>query len=160
MKGTLLSLDSQWTVGEQIGSGGFGLVYEAWSGEESAAVKFVPKAGGDRELLFVDLDGARNVVPIIDYGEHNDYWVLVMPRADLSLRDLLDKSGKLALGEVLDVRTMQCWPALRSTSIVALVDFPVLGIARRILCLPGVSENVLVRKGQMDPISASSTRTL
>lgn len=65
-----LSLGSQWTVGEQIGHGGFGQVYEAWSGETSAAVKFVPKAGVDRELLFVDLDGARNIVPIIDHGEH------------------------------------------------------------------------------------------
>jgi serine/threonine protein kinase len=103
MKGTLLSLDSQWTVGEQIGHGGFGRVYEAWSDEESAAVKFVPKAGGDRELLFVDLDGARNVVPILDHGEHDDYWVLVMPRADLSLREMFDKSGKLELGDGLEV---------------------------------------------------------
>lgn len=103
MKGTVLSLGSQWTVGDQIGHGGFGRVYEAWAAEASAAVKFVPKAGGDRELLFVDLDGARYVVPIIDHGEHGDYWVLVMPRADLSLRDLLDKSATLELGEGLDV---------------------------------------------------------
>lgn len=103
MKGTLLSLGSQWTVGEQIGHGGFGRVYEAWSGETYAAVKFVPKAGGDRELLFVDLGGARNVVSIIDHGEHDDFWVLVMPRADLSLRELLDKSGALELGDGLDV---------------------------------------------------------
>lgn len=103
MKGALLSLGSQWRVGEQIGHGGFGRVYEAWSGETPAAVKFVPKAGGDRELLFVDLDGARNVVSIIDHGEHDDSWVLVMPRADLSLRELLDKSGALELGDGLDV---------------------------------------------------------
>jgi hypothetical protein len=46
--------------GDQIGHGGFGQVLEVWAGEVSAAVKFVPKAGGDGELLFVDLDGARS----------------------------------------------------------------------------------------------------
>ena len=39
-----------------------------------------------RELLFVELDGVSNVVPIIDRGEWDVFWVLVMPRAEKSLR--------------------------------------------------------------------------
>jgi serine/threonine protein kinase len=103
MKGAVLSLGSAWTVGDLIGEGGFGRVFEAWADGQAAAIKFVAKVGGDRELLFVDLDGVRNVVPIIDHGEYEDYWVLLMPRADLSLRELLNSSGPLELGEGLDV---------------------------------------------------------
>ena len=94
MNGTLLTLTATWTVGDRIGGGGFGQVYEATSGEQHAAAKLVPRApGAGRELLFVDLPDVRNIVPIIDSGEHDGYWVLVMPRADLSLRQFLDASG-------------------------------------------------------------------
>jgi serine/threonine-protein kinase len=83
---------SEWIIGEQIGSGGFGAVFAAQSDDvRDAVAKFVPKAeGGSRELLFVNLDGVRNVVPIIDFGETGDAWVLVMPRAEQSLRDFIE----------------------------------------------------------------------
>lgn len=83
----------EWKLGEQIGSGGFGHVYAARSNEhESAVVKLIPKAAGaQRELLFVDLADVRNVVPIIDSGETEDSWVLVMPRAEKSLRQHLNE---------------------------------------------------------------------
>jgi serine/threonine-protein kinase len=62
-----------------------------------AAAKFVPKApGAERELLFVELEGARNVVPVLDSGETDSDYVLVMPRAEKSLRAHLDEYGKLA----------------------------------------------------------------
>jgi hypothetical protein len=36
----------------------------------------VPKEpGAERGLLFAELDGVRNVVPIIDDGETDDAWV-------------------------------------------------------------------------------------
>ena len=99
MKGTVLNLSSQWTVGDLLGSGGFGRVYELTGGDQSAVAKFVPKApGADRELLFVELEDVRNVVPIIDAGEHQETWVLVMPRAEKSLRQHLENCG-----EVLDL---------------------------------------------------------
>ena len=61
---------------------------------QSAVAKFVPKApGADRELLFVGLEGVRNVVPIIDSAEYQDNWVMVMHRADRSLRDHLTRPG-------------------------------------------------------------------
>jgi len=63
MKGTKLHLRSTWTVGDQLGRGGFGRVYELSGGDQQAVAKFVPKAAGaDRELLFVGLEGVRNVI--------------------------------------------------------------------------------------------------
>jgi eukaryotic-like serine/threonine-protein kinase len=95
MTGVKLSLRRSWELGEQIGRGGFGRVYAAISGDgEEAVAKLIPKApGAERELLFVDLGDARNVVPIIDSGETDENWVLVMPRAETSLREHLDKSA-------------------------------------------------------------------
>jgi eukaryotic-like serine/threonine-protein kinase len=87
---TLIKLKREWTLGERIGGGGFGKVYAAVSNGEHAVIKLVPKTpGADRELLFVDVKGVRNVVPVIDSGEYEDSWALVMPRADKSLRQHL-----------------------------------------------------------------------
>lgn len=88
-------LSQDWIIGEPIGAGGFGRVFEAKSAAgENAVIKLVPKApGADRELLFVKLDGVRQVVPIIDSGEHGGSWALVMPRATESLREHLDCAG-------------------------------------------------------------------
>jgi eukaryotic-like serine/threonine-protein kinase len=90
-----LKFTQEWILGDRIGGGGFGQVYAAKSVEgETAAVKLVPKApGAARELLFVNLDGVRNIVPIIDSGEIRDHWALVMPRAEKSLRAHLDQIG-------------------------------------------------------------------
>lgn len=101
----VLQLQRRWTVGQQLGSGGFGQVFGG-TGEDGAlaAVKFVPKVpGAERELLFAELDGVRNVVPVIDAGEVNDAWVLVMPRAQQSLQDRLDDAVQLPLDDALPV---------------------------------------------------------
>ena len=79
-----------WTIGPRIGvdQGGMGAVYKASSGDFEAAIKFVPKAdGADRELLFADLSGASNIVPIIAHTETEAEYALVMPLADGSLLD-------------------------------------------------------------------------
>jgi serine/threonine protein kinase len=90
----IVKLRKEWEIGEQIGAGGFGAVRLATCGDHHAVAKFVPKAtGADRELLFVDLGSARNVVPIIDHGETEDSWVLVMPRAEKSLRQHINDEG-------------------------------------------------------------------
>ncbi|GAA3487686.1 hypothetical protein GCM10018987_17650 [Streptomyces cremeus] len=90
-----LALNKEWDVGARIGGGGFGAVFEAVSTDgEKAAVKLVPKnPGTEREMLFTGLAGVRNVVPVIDSGEHEDQWALVMPRAEKSLRDHLQDHG-------------------------------------------------------------------
>ena len=86
-----IDLQQKWRLGDQLGAGGFADVYRARSGNgTSAVVKLVRKLPGThRELLFVDLDDVPNVVPIIDWGQLDDYWVLVMPEAEKSLRDHL-----------------------------------------------------------------------
>lgn len=104
MKGEMVRLNRSWRVGDRIGRGGMAEVWQALCDEQEAAAKFIPKASGaDRELLFVDVK-ATNVVPVIDSGEHGDFWVIVMPRAARSLRDLLkDQGGRLALDDALKV---------------------------------------------------------
>lgn len=101
---SVLNLSCDWTVGEQIGGGGFGRVFAGTSAEgRAAAIKFVPKApGAERELLFVDLANVRNVVPILDSGDHGDWWVLVMPRAEFSLRQRMD-DGSMTVDEAVAV---------------------------------------------------------
>lgn len=110
-----LKLSREWVLGERIGGGGFGQVYIAKSSsDDSAVAKLVPKApGAQRELLFVNLHGIRNIVPIIDSGETQDYWVLVMPRADKSLRQHLTElerplSASEAIPIVTDITTALC----------------------------------------------------
>lgn len=95
-----VQLGEKWVLGDRIAGGGFGQVYAAKSSSgRDGVVKLVPKApGAQRELLFADLTGVRNVVPIIDQGETDDHWVLAMPRAERSLREHLTASkGPLSI---------------------------------------------------------------
>ena len=101
-----INLARVWSLGARLGDGGFARVYLAQDGNrESAVVKLVPKEpGAQRELSFEELDGAPNVVPILDRGEWGDYWVLVMPLAEKSLRDLLNETGgRLTVNEAVSV---------------------------------------------------------
>jgi hypothetical protein len=105
-----VKLQREWELGDPIegaDKGGFGKVYVAKAGGDEAVAKLVPKApGGERELLFVDLAGARNVVPIIDSGETKDHWLLIMPRAEKSLRKHLNEAGgSLGVPQVLSIVT-------------------------------------------------------
>lgn len=106
MEGVVLQLAARWTVGAKLADGGFGQVFVATGdGHPDAVVKLVPKQpGAGRELLFVDLENVRNVIPIIESGEHGDFWVLVMPRAERSLESHLDEAaGPLPPEEVLAI---------------------------------------------------------
>ena len=91
----VIILGQEWHIGSELGAGGFARVYGAQSAAgDEAVVKLIPKEpGADRELLFEDLAGVPNVVPILDSGEWGDFWVLVMPRAEKSLRDHIDEHG-------------------------------------------------------------------
>ena len=96
----------QWSVGEQVGSGGFGRVHVVESdGVAPHVAKFVPKdQGARREHLFPRLSGIRNVVPVVDTGEWEAYWIIVMPKAEMSLADLLsDAGGPLPDGQATPV---------------------------------------------------------
>jgi eukaryotic-like serine/threonine-protein kinase len=103
-----INLNRAWQLGDELASGGFGHVYEAEADDGSAAVvKLVPKApGASRELLFEELFGLPNIIPILDSGEWQDYYVLVMPRADKSLRQhLADAGGRLPVEEAVAILT-------------------------------------------------------
>jgi len=92
-----IQLEQTWSLGARIDGGGFGDVYEAHSAAvASAVIKLIPKdPGAQRELLFADLSGVRKVVPVIDQGETEDHWVIVMPRAAQSLKEWMRKPGQI-----------------------------------------------------------------
>ena len=101
-----LQLKQGWTLGDRIGAGGFGKVFAAQSeAGDDAVAKLVPKSpGAEREMLFVNLGDIRNVVSVIDSGETDDAWVLVMPRAEKSLRQhLKEVNGPLSVTESVTV---------------------------------------------------------
>ncbi|KRQ02749.1 hypothetical protein AOQ72_06625 [Bradyrhizobium yuanmingense] len=102
---TIISLKKDWTLGERLGAGGFGQVFAAESPDGSkAAIKLVPKApGASRELLFVDLKDARGIVPILDSGEQDEHWILVMPRASKSLRDHLTSTRAIGTTDATSI---------------------------------------------------------
>ena len=103
---TTITLSRVWQLGDQIASGGFGKVFAAQADNWAEAVlKLIPKEpGASRELLFETLSGLPNILPILDTGEWEDYYVLAMPRAQKSLRQHLEESeGKLAIDEAMAV---------------------------------------------------------
>ena len=103
---TTITLNRVWQLGDQLARGGFGQVFEATADDGTAAVvKLIPKApGASRELLFEELSGLLNIIPILDSGEWQDYYVLVMPRTEKSLRQHLEEAGgKLPVDEAVSV---------------------------------------------------------
>ena len=93
--GLIIALNHQWHLGDRIGGGGFASVYRAWAeGQGPSVIKLIPKyPGAERELLFEDLSGVPNIVPVVETGEWDEHWVLVMPEAEKSLSDHLDEQG-------------------------------------------------------------------
>jgi len=103
-----IALARVWQIGNPLASGGFGRIYEAKADDGSAVVvKLVPKTpGASRELLFEELSGLPNIIPILDRGEWKEYHVIVMPRAVKSLRQHLEAAGgKLGFDETIAVLT-------------------------------------------------------
>ncbi len=101
-----IDLQRKWSIGPEITAGGFGRIYEAKDEDGLQAVlKFVPKApGASRELLFESLSGHPNIIPVVDTGEWEGYYVLAMPRAEKSLRQHLNEAGnKLPTNESLGI---------------------------------------------------------
>lgn len=80
-----------WKVGDKLGAGGYGSVREAWrDGVKRAVAKFVPiEPGAQRELMIGTSTDLPHVVPVLDSGEHDGMYVLIMPRAEYSLRQYI-----------------------------------------------------------------------
>lgn len=100
-----IELQRIWIIGAQITAGGFGKIYAATDEHDfQAVIKFVPKApGASRELLFESLSRHPNIIPLLDTGEWEGYYVLVMPRAEKSLRQHLETGDRLAMNESLSI---------------------------------------------------------
>mgnify|MGYP001006773664 CR=1 FL=1 len=80
-----------WEVGDELGTGGYRSVREAQrDGVERAVAKFVPiKPGSQRELLIGASTDLPHVVPVLDSGEYDGMYILIMPRAEYSLRQYI-----------------------------------------------------------------------
>jgi len=91
----VLRFGRRWSIGELVGSGGFGRVYVVQSdGVDPHVAKFIPQdPGADRELSFPGLPDIQNVIPVVEIGEWGDYWVIVMPKAEKSVADLLSEAA-------------------------------------------------------------------
>jgi len=112
-QGTELALEKgRWSIKAPLpgGSGGFGTVYVAADpqGREAVAKLVGKDAGAQRELLIGESISAakfRNVMPILDQGEHANNWVLVMPRAQISLKDWFEQHGPLSVDDLVPILT-------------------------------------------------------
>lgn len=133
----VIKLNQEWLIGKQLRLGGFGCVHLAQSTHgELVVIKLIPKApGAEREVLFEDLVGIPNVVPILDRGEWKDYWVIVMPKANKSLRDYLgEKIATPPIGETVQV--------------LSHVAEALAGIAERVVHRDIKPDNILLLEGQ------------
>jgi serine/threonine-protein kinase len=105
---TTITLNKVWELGNQIDEGGFGKIYEGIAFDHTPVViKLVPKdPRASRELLFEELSDFSNVLPILDKGEWDKYYVLVMPYVQKSLRQYIQETGgKLSIEQSIIVLT-------------------------------------------------------
>jgi hypothetical protein len=89
-----VQFSSAWDIdmSTELGRGAFGAVFPATGPAQiSAVAKFVRKEAGStrEELIGSGLPSSTHLVPIIDSGETDSDWVLVMPRATQSLEERL-----------------------------------------------------------------------
>lgn len=99
-----LSKDS-WRIETQIESRA-GCLYFGQSGAGVKGVIKVILSGppAEQEILARRVKGIQNIVPIIDSGALNDYCIIVMPRAEKSLKEYLkENEGKLPPSSALRI---------------------------------------------------------
>jgi eukaryotic-like serine/threonine-protein kinase len=122
---TIAGTVGRFLVGERLGAGGMGVVYEAYDPTLArvVAMKFVKVAAWDHEAA---LDEAKalarlshpHVVPIYDVGLERDHVYLVMER--VRGKTLRQWPEDRTLGEILAVY-QQAWVALAAAHDVGLV---------------------------------------
>lgn len=132
-----IKLSQLWYIGTELTSGGFGHIHAAKSeAGDDVIIKLIPKdPGADRELLFENLKGTPNILPDIDIGEWEEYWVIVMPKAQKSLREhLLQKGGAL--------------PAQEAIEIIAHITTALAALQGKVVHRDLKPENILLWEGQ------------
>lgn len=90
-----------WPIGKQTYKSAGRFLCESESPQgESAILKFIAKLGHlgtdqpDREVIIgPDLTNVKGVLPVWDWGQHEDWWVIAMPRAEMTLTDFLEQKG-------------------------------------------------------------------
>lgn len=101
-----IKLTHEWHIGAELTSGGYGKIHAAKSETgDNVIIKLIPKLpGAGREILFENLKGTPNVLPLLETGEWGGFWVIVMPRADKSLREhLSQQGGALPIEDVIQI---------------------------------------------------------
>ena len=115
-----------WTVGERFydGHGRFLCESVGPDGEE-AVLKFITKpdhldpALRDREVVIgPDLANVQGVLPVWDWGQHDKWWVIAMPRAEMSLAEFLEQRGGLLQIDDARVVSLEIAMALNGVSEV------------------------------------------
>lgn len=93
--------EGTWIAGERFykGDGRFLCESVGPDGKE-AVLKFIAKPDHldphlpDREVVIgPDLANVQGVLPVWDWGQHDEWWVIAMPRAEMSLADFLEQRG-------------------------------------------------------------------
>jgi serine/threonine protein kinase len=145
MTSVTVSSGERWELGEVVGSGGAGRVHVATCGAyEPHVIKLVPKVDGAfRELLVADdLRGVPNVIPVIDTGQTDTHWALLMPRAMGSLRDRIDEATE-------PVPEHEALPILvdMARALAALSDFQADDVSKSVVHRDLKPENVLYLNG-------------
>ena len=100
----LLNLGCDWQIGDlsdEAVSGRYSPQSHQKMTAQSVTSSSQNRQGAAAKTLFINLKGVRNVIPIIDSGETEDSWVLIMPRATESLRQYLDRISNLYRAQML-----------------------------------------------------------
>jgi eukaryotic-like serine/threonine-protein kinase len=102
-------------IERRIGSGGFGVVYEAWDGrlERTVAVKAIEShgQGGERVLREAQAAARLNhpgIVTLYEMGEEDGNALLVTERAEGSTLDRLSREGALSDREIGEIGADLC----------------------------------------------------
>lgn len=99
-----IKLKDTWTLHEQIAAGGYGSVHKASNQDgRIVAIKLVPKEPGASRELLIQGPTSPGILPIIDSGEMDEHYVLVMPLAEKSLRKHLSETGPLTFEQALPI---------------------------------------------------------
>lgn len=102
----------KWVVGGSLGKGGHGRVYSVTSHDSpgevhEAAIKVIRNEPGAETEAQIAMRASRipGVYSLIGVARTDQLIILLMPRADSSLRDVLDKIGSFESAEALKILT-------------------------------------------------------